>query len=140
MSADALTRYEAHAPTAEEAFYAAWGWQAVQSSIDLCNQVSRHLLTTTAALMGGGIVFLDKATLPAWSRWTAMAWLLAAFAAAFLGMLPFTGDVDPDNVSAFKRFTQRAGRYKRRLVWSAAGMLFMAFLFALLGLAVGKSP
>lgn len=129
-----LTVLEGRAPTEEEEFYSAWSWQHVRESYTYLDQVLRQILTLVMALMGGSVVFLDKAALSPWGKWTSMGWLLAAFILCLLGILPVTKKFPAGQVDTFREEIEAAKLRKARLAWAAGTCIAAAFVTAIVAL------
>lgn len=122
------------APSEEQEFYVEWGYETIKNNLKFLNEVLRQLVTLSAALLGGSIAFYDPNMIGKGFKNAVVALYLFALIASFLGVLPYEGEINPQNPNSVKRHKEAARRYKRALLFVAEILLILGFLVALTGM------
>src|SRR5262249_49452294 len=76
-------------------FYIELGQETYKRNVPFLNEVLSKLITLNASLLGGGLYFLKEDVIPSWSRVLAVIFFLIATLVAFLGILPYSGTINP---------------------------------------------
>jgi hypothetical protein len=118
-----------------DTFYVEWARESLKRNLPFVNEVLRGLVTLDTALLGGSVLWLGPQIVPAWFRLAVVLCFLLSLAAAFWGMLPYTGTaVDLRCPDLIHKHKTEALRTKQFWVWVAAWCLIAGFAVALVGL------
>ena len=122
--------------TPEDEFYLEWGRETQKASISTTLDTLQRLISLNGTMLGGSLLLWQTLSSPSWMKPACCILLLLSLLAAFWGALPSSQDVDPDDPAAIKKFKERLLSRRNTWVRVSAGLTSLAFILALIALAI----
>lgn len=124
-------------PTEKESFFLQWGQETLKLSISRADEALSQVVTLSIGLAGGGLVALDKSSVPeVVAPWVVFLLLLAA-STAFLGATPRCYSLDLDDPAEIETHMHQLLRRKSRGLALASFLLVLALGLGLAGVVHG---
>jgi len=121
-------------PSKETKFFLAWGRESLKANLTLANDALKQLVTLSATLLGGSVVFLDASLMGVSFRALAIAGFFCSLIFSFFGMMPCEEAVLLQAPGDIKEHKKRALSKKRLWLWLSGGSMAAAFGITITGL------
>ena len=115
-----------------------WGRESLKNNLTLTNEMLSKLITLNAAFAGGTVV--QKVIEAPAMKGILTVCFLSAMTIAFLGYLPYSGQVNLKSPTEIRKHKDRAFRKKRKYLTAAAVLAFLGLCLAIFGVAFPLLP
>lgn len=120
-------------PDTMEVFYSELGDELFRKNITTLNDTLRQLLTTSTALMGGGMVFLDAKMCETGFRFAALVMFFLSVCISLLGIHPYRDSAHLGMPYEIKANVEAAIWWKDGFVYACSIFLAVGLLLAFVG-------
>jgi hypothetical protein len=124
--------------SATEAFFTRFGEELYKRNLPLLNEVLRQLLTTSVALMGGGVAFLGADLCNPDLRIAALIMFFLAVCAALIGVHPYRNNLALGMPYEIMASVENAVWWKDGFIWACSVFIALGLLAAFAGVIIGK--
>jgi len=120
-------------PTGPELYLLTWGQETLKENLKLTNDILRQQVTLSAALIAATIALRGAAILTTAAAGITLAILILSLLSAWLGAMPYEGQIDLFRPDAILTHKTRAYRYKMVLLRVSATLMVAALIAAAAG-------
>jgi len=124
----------------EDVFLISLAQDSIRTNLQLSNEILKQLLTLSGAILGSGVIFLTKETIPAKAIAPVLSTFLLSLISSLLGVLPYKAFVNQDSPENIKSHKQKALRVKLRYIRASASFLLLGLLASIVLVAIKAWP
>ena len=125
-------------PDPNEVFFSEFGDELFKKTLPNLNDTLRLLLTTSIALMGGGIVFLGPDLCNANFRIASLLMFFVSVCISLIGVHPYRGTVRLGMPYEIKQYIMDSIWWKEGFIWACSIFMGLGLLLAFIGVLIGK--